>query len=97
MVESCTASLEPSAWELNGEPLDVGDGYAVWDGLEPGTVSVSNGAAGGKDDTASAVYCSIAPADGVPLVGVEVPVKEGAVELAIDQPVIVYCAWFVAP
>lgn len=97
LVETCTASLEPSAWELNGEPLDVGDGYAVWDGLEPGTVSVSNVAAGGKDDTASAVYCSIAPSDGVPLVGIEVPVKDAAIELVFDQPAIVYCAWFVGP
>lgn len=97
LVETCTASLEPSAWVLNGEPLDVGDGYAVWDGLEPGTVSVSKGAAQGKDDTASAVYCSIAPTDGVPLVGIEVPDKDGAIELVFDQPAIVYCGWFIAP
>jgi len=97
LVETCTASLEPSAWVLNGEPLDVGDGYAVWDGLEPGTVSVSKGAAQGKDDTASAVYCSIAPTDGVPLVGIGVPDKDGAIELVFDQPAIVYCGWFIAP
>jgi len=97
LVETCTASEEPSAWMLNGEPLDAGDGYAVWDSLEPGTVSVSNGAAEGKDDTASAVYCSIAPGDGVPIVGIEVPVKDGAIEVVFDQPAIVYCAWFVAP
>ncbi len=97
LVESCTASLEPGAWVMNGQPLDVGDGYAVWDGLEPGTVNVSNGAAGDKDDTASAVYCSIAPGDGVPIVGIEVPVKGGAIEVVFDQPAIVYCAWFVGP
>ncbi len=97
LVENCTASVEPSAWQLNGEPLDLGDGYAVWDGLEPGTMSVSNTAAAGKDDAASVVYCSIAPSDGVPLVGVEVPVKDGAIGLVIDQPAVIYCAWFVAP
>jgi hypothetical protein len=97
LVANCTASLEPSAWALNGEPLDVVDGYAVWDGLEPGTVSVSNVAAGGNDDTASAVYCSIAPTGGEPLVAVEVPVKDGAIEVGFDQPAVVYCAWFLGP
>ncbi len=97
LVESCTASLEPGAWVMNGEPLDVADGYAVWDGLAPESVSVSNLAAEDKDDMASAVYCSIAPSDGLPLVGIEVPVKDGAIEVVFDQPAIVYCAWFVAP
>jgi hypothetical protein len=97
LVERCTASVESSAWALNGDPLEVGDGYAVWDGLAPGTVSVINLAAGGKDDTVSAVYCSIAPVGSEPIVAVEVPVKNGAIELVFDQPAIVYCAWFVAP
>lgn len=97
LVETCTASLEASAWTLNGEPLAVGDGYAEWPDLEPGAVTVTNAATSGKDDTSSAVYCSVATVDGIPLVGVEVPVKDGAIELVLDQSAVIYCAWFVAP
>jgi hypothetical protein len=98
LIESCTASLEPSSWLLNEEPLDAGDGYAVWEGLEPGTVTVSNLAAVDKDESASAVYCSISLTDdGEPLFGVEASVQDGAIGLVLDQPTIVYCNWFVAP
>jgi hypothetical protein len=97
LVETCTASVDPSAWTLNGESLAVGDGYAEWMDLEPNLVSVSNGSTEGKDDASSAVYCSIATIDGVPLVGLEVPVKNGLIDLVFDQSAVIYCAWFVAP
>ncbi|MGC4108728.1 MAG: hypothetical protein QM753_20590 [Thermomicrobiales bacterium] len=97
LVETCSASLDPSAWTMNEEPFAIGDGYAEWPNLEAGTVTVSNAATEGKDDTASAVYCSIATIDGIPLVGMEVPVKNGAIDLVFDQAAVVYCAWFVAP
>jgi hypothetical protein len=97
LVATCVASEQPSSWVLNGNPLDTGDGYAVWNDLPLESVVVGNGAAMERDDAASAVYCSLALTDvDEPLIGVEVAVRDGAIELVFDRPSVVYCNWFVA-
>lgn len=97
LVESCTASLEPSSWTMNGEPVEVGDGYVVWEAAAPDVLTVGNLAASETDDSASAVFCSLLQADGEPLLSFQVPARQGTIELVYDQPAVVYCAWFVAP
>ncbi len=98
LLETCVASVQPSAWQLNGTALDVADGYAVWDGLPLEPAVVGNAAATGKEDAASAVHCSLALTDvDEPLIGVEAAVQGGAIELVFDQPSVVYCNWFLGP
>lgn len=97
LAQRCTASLEPRDWQLNGEPPDVFLGYAVWEGLPLGTATVSNPTAAGLDDAASAVYCTTAISAEGTLVATEVQVTNGAIEVVFDQPVDVYCAWFLGP
>ncbi|MCA9859995.1 MAG: hypothetical protein KC438_09745 [Thermomicrobiales bacterium] len=95
LVEQCTPSEAPSSWMLNDERYEVDDGYAVWGGLEPMTVSVSSLAAAAQDDHRSGVYCSIAPPDTDPILSFELPVHNGGIEIVFDDAAVVYCAWFV--
>ncbi len=98
LIEPCVASLQPSAWQLNGTPLDALDGYAVWEALPLELAVVSNAAASGQEDAASAVYCSLSLTNvDEPLIGVEAAVRGGTIELVFDQPSVVYCNWFLGP
>jgi hypothetical protein len=98
LIATCTASVQPSSWVLNGNPVYADDGYVVWEELPLESAVVSNGAALDKEDTASAVYCSLALTNvDEPLIGVEAAVRNGTIELVFDRPSVVYCNWFVAP
>lgn len=54
-------------------------------------------ATAGKVNAAFTVYCGIATIDEVLFVGMEVSVKNGAMELEFDQLAVKTRAWIVAP
>ena len=97
LVANCTASVAPSAWTLNGEPLDVGDGYAVWRGWSRTPMTVSNPAATARTTRRPRSIAASRRSGVSRWLGYRCRCGTGRSRSCSTSRSVVYCAWFVAP